>query len=324
MHLSGGNQQKVVLAKWLAARADIFIFDEPTRGIDVAARHDIYLLMNRLVEQGAGVIMISSDLPEVLGMSDRVLVMRAGAVQRSLRRRRRPRRACCRRRSGVALVTAAVPIRDAAPPARAVATRQLGTFAGLVALCLVLWAATPHFLTVSNLLNVLEQTSINAIVAVGMTFVIISGGIDLSVGLGTGAVGHRAGDARSRPACRRRWRSRSRSPWVWRAACVNGLLVTFGRLPPFIATLGMMSVARGAALMLAEGRPISGFGDGFRDAGHRARADDPGAGDHHRRHLCSWRISSWRAPCSGARPMRSAATRRRRGCPACRSASTRR
>jgi ribose transport system ATP-binding protein len=84
VHLSGGNQQKVVLAKWLAARADIFIFDEPTRGIDVAARHDIYLLMNRLVEQGAGVIMISSDLPEVLGMSDRVLVMRAGAVQAEL------------------------------------------------------------------------------------------------------------------------------------------------------------------------------------------------------------------------------------------------
>ena len=81
VNLSGGNQQKVVLAKWLAARADMFIFDEPTRGIDVAARHDIYLLMNRLVEQGAGILMISSDLPEVLGMSDRILVMRGGAVQ---------------------------------------------------------------------------------------------------------------------------------------------------------------------------------------------------------------------------------------------------
>jgi len=81
LQLSGGNQQKVVLAKWLAAQAEIFIFDEPTRGIDVAARHDIYLLINRVVEQGAGVIMISSDLPEVVGMSDRVLVMRGGALQ---------------------------------------------------------------------------------------------------------------------------------------------------------------------------------------------------------------------------------------------------
>ena len=81
-YLSGGNQQKVVLAKWLAARAEILIFDEPTRGIDVAARHDIYVLMNDLVEHGAGVIMISSDLPEVLGMSDRILVLRGGAVER--------------------------------------------------------------------------------------------------------------------------------------------------------------------------------------------------------------------------------------------------
>ncbi len=80
LHLSGGNQQKVVLAKWLAAQADILIFDEPTRGIDVAARQDIYLLMNALVEDGAGIIMISSDLPEVLGMSDRILVMRGGRV----------------------------------------------------------------------------------------------------------------------------------------------------------------------------------------------------------------------------------------------------
>jgi ribose transport system ATP-binding protein len=84
LNLSGGNQQKVVLAKWLAAHADILIFDEPTRGIDVAARQDIYLLMNQLVENGAGLIMISSDLPEVLGMSDRILVMRGGRITREL------------------------------------------------------------------------------------------------------------------------------------------------------------------------------------------------------------------------------------------------
>ena len=84
VNLSGGNQQKVVLAKWLAAGAEIFIFDEPTRGIDVGARLEIYVLMNRLVEQGAGVIMISSDMSELLGMSDRILVMRGGAVQAEL------------------------------------------------------------------------------------------------------------------------------------------------------------------------------------------------------------------------------------------------
>ena len=81
LNLSGGNQQKVVLAKWLAAQAEMLIFDEPTRGIDVAARHDIYLLINAAVAAGAGAIMISSDLPEVIGMSDRVLVMRGGAIE---------------------------------------------------------------------------------------------------------------------------------------------------------------------------------------------------------------------------------------------------
>jgi ribose transport system ATP-binding protein len=78
--LSGGNQQKAVLGKWLATGAQILILDEPTRGIDVGARMEIYELMNRLTDAGAGILMISSDLPEVLGMSDRVLVMREGTV----------------------------------------------------------------------------------------------------------------------------------------------------------------------------------------------------------------------------------------------------
>ena len=79
--LSGGNQQKVVLAKWLARHADIIIFDEPTRGIDVGAKYEIYLLMKQLVEEGKAVIMISSELPEILGMSDRILVMHEGRIK---------------------------------------------------------------------------------------------------------------------------------------------------------------------------------------------------------------------------------------------------
>lgn len=141
--------------------------------------------------------------------------------------------------------------------------RQLGTLAGLLLLCVALTILTPYFLTLDNLKTVLEQSAINGIIAVGMTFVIISAGIDLSVGsilafsgiilalvlekgmalpmallVGLGAGG----------AC----------------GLVNGLLVTLGRLPPFIATLGMMSVARGGALLMTDGRPVSGFDQGFR------------------------------------------------------------
>lgn len=78
--LSGGNQQKVVLAKWLERNAEVIIFDEPTRGIDVGAKYEIYQLMNRLAAQGKAILMISSELPEVLGMSDRILVMHEGRV----------------------------------------------------------------------------------------------------------------------------------------------------------------------------------------------------------------------------------------------------
>ena len=141
--------------------------------------------------------------------------------------------------------------------------RQFGTLFGLIALSIVLWILTPHFMTVSNLLNVAQQTAIVAIIAAGMTFVIITAGIDLSVGsvlafsgvvmatlllgglplglallagVGTGLL----------------------------CGLLNGLLISVGRLPPFIATLGMMSVARGAALVFTEGRPVSGFSDSFR------------------------------------------------------------
>lgn len=80
LNLSGGNQQKIIIARWVCKDTDILIFDEPTRGIDVGAKLEIYELMNRLVAKGKSIIMISSELPEVLGMCDRILVMRSGRI----------------------------------------------------------------------------------------------------------------------------------------------------------------------------------------------------------------------------------------------------
>src|SRR5207249_584199 len=141
--------------------------------------------------------------------------------------------------------------------------RQFGTVIGLVALCAVLWILTPHFLTVSNLLNVAEQTSINAFVAVGMTFVILSAGIDLSVGSIVAIAGVVLGTA-----------LQAGQPLVvalalgvatgFACGLANGALISWGGLPPFIVTLGTMSIARGAALLFTEGRPISGFDPSFR------------------------------------------------------------
>jgi ribose transport system permease protein len=141
--------------------------------------------------------------------------------------------------------------------------REMGTLGGLLILCIGLWIATPHFVTVSNLVNVVQQSTIIGVIAVGMTFVIISGGIDLSVGSLVAVAGITFGTL-----------AQANVPLPLAAAgaliagtlcgAVNGALITIGRLPPFIATLGMMSVARGIALMLSDGRPISGFPAGFR------------------------------------------------------------
>ncbi len=141
--------------------------------------------------------------------------------------------------------------------------RQFGTLCGLIGLVLIFWIMTPNFLTVSNLLNIAQQTSINAVIAVGMTFVIITAGIDLSVGsivAFSGVVLARALQT-----------GVPLFPAILiglgvglLCGLINGALISFGRLPPFIATLGMMSVARGAALLYTEGRPVSGFSASFR------------------------------------------------------------
>ena len=86
-NLSGGNQQKVILGKWLACDSDIIIFDEPTRGIDVGAKQEIYLLMNKLVQEGKSIIIVSSELPEMIGMSDRVLVVCNGKITAEIGKR---------------------------------------------------------------------------------------------------------------------------------------------------------------------------------------------------------------------------------------------
>lgn len=142
-------------------------------------------------------------------------------------------------------------------------SRQFGTLIGLILVTAVFWILSPYFLTLTNLLNIAEQTSINAIIAVGMTFVIISAGIDLSVGSIAALSGVvMAGflvDGQSEPL--------AIAIGLGVGACcgiANGLFISYGRLPAFIATLGMMSVARGAALFYTDGRPVSGFSPGFR------------------------------------------------------------
>jgi putative multiple sugar transport system ATP-binding protein len=95
-NLSGGNQQKVVLSKWLFANPDVLILDEPTRGIDVGAKYEIYTIINKLAEEGKGILVISSEMPELLGICDRIYVHERGPHRRrcSQARKHHRKRSC--------------------------------------------------------------------------------------------------------------------------------------------------------------------------------------------------------------------------------------
>ena len=81
MYLSGGNKQKVSIAKWLASEADVYIFDCPTRGIDIGVKSDIYKLLTDLKNRGKAILMISEELPELIGMSDRIMILKDGSIK---------------------------------------------------------------------------------------------------------------------------------------------------------------------------------------------------------------------------------------------------
>ena len=144
--------------------------------------------------------------------------------------------------------------------------KNYGMIVAFVLVCLVMWALTPHFLTPTNLLNVVRQSSIIGVMAVGVTFVILSGGIDLSVGSVMAVSGMIAAGTMQNGG----------GIFVGivvalgvgiAAGLVNGLLVTKGGITPFVVTLGMMSIARGATLIYSNGYPISGFSETFRFIG---------------------------------------------------------
>ena len=134
---------------------------------------------------------------------------------------------------------------------------------GLLVLCVTLWLATPYFATAANLANVAEQSAITSVLAIGMTFVILTGGIDLSVGSLVALAGVITGVVlqRDMPVA---VAVVAGLGTAMAAGAINGAMIAHFMLPPFIATLGMMSVARGAALLLSDGRPISGFPESLR------------------------------------------------------------
>ena len=195
--LSGGNQQKVVLARWLLRDCRVLLLDEPTRGVDVGARSEIYQLVRSLADRGVAVVVVSSEIEEVLGLADRVLVVREGEVVHEsaateTRRGHGPRPGHGRKGSGmsqdsVRVEEAALETEREPNPVLAVLRTSVGRNAGLVVALLLICivgaiTAGDRFASTDNALTILRLAATIGVVSIGMTFVIIGGGIDLSVG----------------------------------------------------------------------------------------------------------------------------------------------
>jgi ABC-type sugar transport system ATPase subunit/ribose/xylose/arabinose/galactoside ABC-type transport system permease subunit len=270
--LSGGNQQKVVLGRWLLTEPRVLLLDEPTRGVDVAAKAEIHRIVRQVADRGCAVVLISSELPEVTAHSDRIAVFRSGRLAGIFDGRTA---------TPEALAEAALPHPEQPRgklPGQATGRRRRlrsefrGTVAGLfvvlAALAVLLTTTTSgRFQTAANLKGVVENAATLTILALGAAVVIIAGGIDISIGsllalaaaagalvmtrvdgsaqgvplgvfaaLGTGAVG----------------------------GMINASVAIVGRVHPIVVTLGTLTIYRGLLISLTGGHDLGGLPPEFR------------------------------------------------------------
>jgi ABC-type sugar transport system ATPase subunit/ribose/xylose/arabinose/galactoside ABC-type transport system permease subunit len=271
--LSGGNQQKVVLSKWLATKPRILILDEPTQGIDVQAKADVHAMMADLASQGMAIILISSELPELLGMSDRMIVLREGQISGRFERDE-----ATQEKVIGAATDAVVQEIDGEVVARPThsgiehvelkpknsswkqffARRELGLVAAMLAVIIPISILNIRMLSGSNLSALAMDAGLLMIVAVAQMLVLITRSIDLSVAaiIGLAAYGA-ASTLHAHPdigviggvllAC----------GIGLVAGLANGLIITYGKVPAIVVTLGTMSVFRGINSIWAGGTQVS-------------------------------------------------------------------
>ncbi|MEW9307400.1 ATP-binding cassette domain-containing protein [Labrys neptuniae] len=269
--LSGGNQQKVVLSKWLATQPRLLILDEPTQGIDVESKSEVHTMIAELAQQGLAIILISSELPELVSMCDRIVVLREGRMAGAFTREEADQEKVIRAATDAGGVIAdkqpALASRDDATKAdeakagwlkALLRRREVGLVGAMAAVVLPVMFLNPRMVSPENLTAIAMDAALLMIVAVAQMLVLLTRNIDLSVAsvIGLSAYGA-ASFMHAHPdssvllgvgvAC------------VVGLACgaLNGLVVTLGRVPAIVVTLGTLSVFRGLNSLWAGGRQIS-------------------------------------------------------------------
>lgn len=267
--LSGGNQQKAVLGRWLSRQPKLVILDEPTRGVDIGAKIEIHRLVRELTSQGMAVVIISSELPEIMAVCDRVSVMCEGNISGEFLRNGM---------NDEALLNAALPVAEplkldsysqSEPPSflnRMINVylhqREAGVAFILAALWLILWIAAPSFRSIDAVASVLLDSAWIMIAAVGMTMVIAAGGIDISIGslLALSAVCGGTLLDQGYPV-----------PVAIGAALtcgafggfLNGCITYYGGIHSILTTLGTLNIFRALVIYFTGGKWISNLPDSY-------------------------------------------------------------
>jgi ABC-type sugar transport system ATPase subunit/ribose/xylose/arabinose/galactoside ABC-type transport system permease subunit len=287
-NLSGGNQQKVVIGRWLAADAKLYIFDEPTTGVDVGAKVEIYREMSRIARDGAGVVMISSDFDELVQMCDRIVVIKKGTVVKELATSEctvhdvlqwatggiddldenaipqpqeehvtdRPTdveptdRAMPRSRAGTTLAQVASRARSRGGFAR------WGALIGMAIAVVLMSIGAPNLFSLDNIFLILKQGSLLSLIALSLTIVLISGGLDMSAG----AISQFTANISSGFLIGGSTVAAAFGAGVGTGVLL-GLLNTFFvvvvGLSPFVTTLGVMFIAIGSSFAYNHGQALT-------------------------------------------------------------------
>ncbi|MGI8457153.1 MAG: ATP-binding cassette domain-containing protein [Propionibacteriaceae bacterium] len=282
-NLSGGNQQKVVLAKWLATNPTLLILDEPTQGVDIQAKAEVHHIIAELAEQGLAILMISSDMPELLGTCDRIYVMHRGRIAAEFDAEQADQiniglAATGLHTSGAASSTMSATDRQELESEEAekktelvsvsqgerpwwrkvVARREFGLMVAIICVLLPLGIINPNLLSPSNVADLGVTTTLYGVACLGQMVVMLTRNIDLSLGSIIGLSAYVAAWTMS---------LNQGAPALLGIviaigvglACgvVNGAIVAYGRVPSIVVTLGTLAIFRGIDAILSNGRQIS-------------------------------------------------------------------
>ena len=267
--LSGGNQQKVVLAKWLATNPQLLILDEPTQGIDVQSKAEVHAMIADLAKQGMAIILITSEMPELLGMCDRIVVLREGRqtaeFSRSQATQEKVLRAATDSEPALRLARndptgAALPAQLAPRPSwtALLAKREMGLVAAMLAVVIPVAFINPLIFSAVNLTSLAMDASLLMIAALAQMLVLVTRNIDLSVAsvIGLSAYGS-ALVMTGNPSIGIVAGILAGCALGLACGMFNGAVVTYGRVPAIVVTLGTMSVFRGIDSLWTGGRQIS-------------------------------------------------------------------